>query len=276
MTVDYPDYQTPQANADAISTTGAPALNLNGVILNTTGVLAANGTFTSAGLPINQPGFEARVQLTMPASTITALPIFQFDWDSTATSSPSWPEQWCLAAGSAAVGPNTWLGRGKAMGNQLIVRLINEDSINSLTYTIQLYQTSQYTSRTEFRKDIFSSFSIPSHAVCDFRDDHLLLGTHKNGSIPSGSTDVTVLPPGGCRVYLHFETGSNANDAEITITDLNPQVGASFSVVYDKFTDSTGNLNDELALPQSHMQITMTNHNAAAHALSYAFTRIET
>lgn len=133
---DYPDWTVPQANASAISTTGAPLLRLTSTLGQAQAQnLPANASTTIlAKTALNQPSIEAMFTLNLPAGFGTVpFAQFLFNWFDSLTGLNIDSEFYELTSGNGIGGALTYYLTGPARGDQLQVQVLNQDPSVAMT-----------------------------------------------------------------------------------------------------------------------------------------------
>lgn len=142
---DYPDWQTPQAHATAISITGAPLLRLTNNLGSGAAVTIAGGASSTflAATAINQPGYELTIEAYMPASSGT-LPFLhvQIIWEDTATGIKIAKRDVVVACGNAVANVLTYYIRGPMHGGKMMITCANLDPAVTATITWSANATS--------------------------------------------------------------------------------------------------------------------------------------
>lgn len=137
----------PSQTADVIglTTNGIPPLrgtdNLGTATAQTiaTGV---NATLVS-GLSITKPGFEAVFQLNLPAAAGTVpFAVLQVLWQDSNTGLQVGSKQYILTSGNGPSNVLTYYLSGPCRGNQIVLKLRNQDPAQTLTVTWAFNQTS--------------------------------------------------------------------------------------------------------------------------------------
>lgn len=276
---DFPDFNSPQGNATAISLTGAPLLNLHNGISPNSGLLGPSTSTMLATVGFTQPAWEIAVSLSIPAAATSPHMRLQFTWTDQVTGNVVQYDEWYLPAGRSAVGANNYLGRGIALGNQLTITLGNPDAAQTLTYSVQVYQTSQLPLRQDIRLNSNSGFTVPGLTPPDLCDtNNLIMGLRKVAGQVSGGTDTIILPPYAGKIGINAGTGSGTSDLGITISavgNTSVVLAGSTQVVYSGVTDNNGNLNATVALPRCACQVQMHNTNAGAQTTHWLATMQE-
>lgn len=155
MTADYADYQTPQAHATAISTTGVGLLKFVNPVASGSGVTVAGGvTSTLASLfAIGQPTWEFGATLSLPAGAGTVpFARFSFDWFDPSGTLRVGSDNVEVPLGNGPANLVTITGRGPCKGAKLTVSLRNGDPAQTLTVSYVVSEASHTFDRTQFEQ----------------------------------------------------------------------------------------------------------------------------
>lgn len=281
---DWNDWQTPQATAALIAsgtTAGTPGgagivHNQSALALQATGPLAPGGIASTMtlqhlaaswelycsfqGLSIN-PNAQGTIELLFQdqASGLTVDRLAFVYW----------------AADQAASNGQQIFARGPTRGNQVTVKVQNPASAGVLNMGYLLTQSGRPyaydTMRPINAPNSASGRNVPSQDV-----ETGILAAHLMSAIGAGVTVTDQLPPFMGRAHIHWDSGSAAADCEAAIIagddSLHP---LTTGLIFDKFTDSTGNGDADIVLPGTQCFIQVTNHNAAAKTMHYTITSAE-
>lgn len=145
MTVDYADYNTPQAHATAIAATGVGLLKFANQIAQGTGTTVAGGALATLAslVAVTQPSWEYGAALSLPAASGTA-PFSRLilNWfDPTGTQQLA-QDIFEAPSGNGPANAISITGRGPCKGEKLTAQLRNVDPAQTLTLTYLLQQTS--------------------------------------------------------------------------------------------------------------------------------------
>lgn len=204
MTVaDYPDFQTPQANATAISTTGAPLLTLSTVLVNANQyVIAGGGTSIPTILTFGQPGYEIFIQLSIPAGATIPFADVDLTWSDAGGANTVGEEKWILAAGSAA--SYTYTGTGPTKGSRLSFKITNLDPAQTLTATVSFLVNSRIYRRDRWIPNTIQVVPTFTNAGGDPRREVLALIDAL--SVGNGVTITRLLPAYHGDVLLYWDS----------------------------------------------------------------------
>lgn len=279
---DFPDWQSPQAHATAISITGAPLLNLHNDLINQAGTIAAGNTIlTIPDVGFAQPGWEALVQLEMPNTATKPYPRVTFIWKDLALGTFIWQDAWHMMAGNILAGNNVYQGRGPTLGNRLGVTIENFDPAQILTYNIQVWQTSQLPARADFRQDDQGGFTQAGaiNAVPTITDMvNNIIGAQRSAALGAGNAVTTVLPlfAGRARFAANISSANNLLGVTLLIlgnTAIN-NVPFNAGIWYGK-SDALGNINTDFVLPRAHCGVLFQNNDTVARQVIWTVTAAE-
>jgi hypothetical protein len=160
MTFDYPDFQTPQAHATTISTTGVPLLRMT----NTAGSSLADVIGAAADVVIvpqfatNQPGYEVLIDSYMPASSGT-LPFLLVNllWFDSGTGMVAYRRDLVVPAGNAIANTLECYAYGPMHGDTMAVEVVNLDPAVAQTIQYSVNQTSHVYSIDEAKQYAFAA-----------------------------------------------------------------------------------------------------------------------
>lgn len=212
MTVDYPDYATPQAHASAIAVTGAPLLTLGGTLLtSTTFTLAGGQAQATAALPITQLGYEVQVKLSTGSTATVPFVDVTMQWSDGAGNNVVAQEKWMLPCGSAANYVMT--GSGPTKGGSLVVKLANQDPAVTATVTVVVLVNSRVYTRDRWVANAIVTvpgFTLPGGDP--LRD---ILATIDGVVVTPGTSISRLFPPyaGDVMVYAEQVGVGAANSA---------------------------------------------------------------
>lgn len=264
MSVDYPDYATPQAHASAIAGTGAPLLTLSGPMLDTGNVnIAAGATVTVLnGFAITQLGYDVNLILQeQTAGTAGPLQV-EMNWIDALTGLRTAREHWNILPGTPG-NAHQVVGTGQTKGDKLTVVVTNNDTV-AITYRLIILQNSRLYPADFWRTDALPGFSGLNAVDADVPSG--LIAWVSPNVAGAGGTYAAVMPLFAGQVHLHFESSSNTNDAEVQVF---PQILHPNVAIYDEYTAASpsGNLDDFLILPRTQCRMVVTNHNGAQQTL---------
>ena len=132
-------------NVVGLTTNGIPPLRGTINLGNATGQTIATGvnaTLVNVGA-INKPGFEAVFSISIPAAAGTVpFAILQVIWTDSNTGLTVGQKQYVLTSGNGSANALTYYLSGPCRGNQVTVKLRNQDPAQTLTVTWAVNQTS--------------------------------------------------------------------------------------------------------------------------------------
>lgn len=191
---DFPDWTAPQANATAISTTGAPPLVFKQVIDVLIGqAINASSSITrpaSGQFALNQPGYEIQLNVATLGSTATIVSV-ELQWYDSAFGALIETETYYFYSGN--VNGHLIHGRGPSKGDRVVVIITNRSGANQVTVSYTLLQTSRTFTR-EFWHTIVKAGTAP--VIPGFT----LIGTNIAGNVLG--TDVATIAASGIRTLL--------------------------------------------------------------------------
>lgn len=223
MTVtDYPDWQTPQAHANAIATTGAPLLALEQLLCSETGVTLVPGVQQTYGpFPFTQISYECQVVLKCAAGETNPWLEIELLWGSTVGAGNVDEEKYYVGATNTASNFYRGLGRGK--GNEVTFKVTWHGVDNTATFQFIAMQTSRQYIRDDWRSTgIFSGIIGYTAATYDLDGDCLC---SFDESLP-GSEGVAIPLPLYTGYVMLYATTSGAsilsmqNTAQTTVKGL--------------------------------------------------------
>lgn len=265
---DFPDWTAPQANANAIATTGAPPLVLKQVVDVLIGqAINAGASVTrpaSGQFPVNQPGYEIQLNVATLGATAPIVSV-ELQWYDSAFGGQIDDEIYYFYSGN--LNGHLIHGRGPSKGDRVVVVITNHDATSQVTVSYTLLQTSRTFTREFWHTlikagaaPVFPGFTAVPHDIAAN-----VLGA-QSGSIAGSTTSTLVMPlyTGTCRLM-----GSGASTAGMTqwniVTATDPVAGSSFS--FQGVNGQTGFAPTgvtslwipEIALPRSQCQLRVQN-----------------
>jgi hypothetical protein len=250
---------------DRIANTGAPNLVFaQQLVSEPANTALTSGTpVNTATVPVNQPSYDGYISI----STSAAGPVyvtFNLNWLQNGIVIAT--EVWNIICGTAA-NPHIIFPKGPTKGDHLQIEIISF-SANATLVGFQMYQHSRDYRFDDWRSVQCNAFQGASAPFSNAPG--LELGYRIIAAQGAGATDNIALPLFAGRVRLEANTASGTNDLGITITDVGSPGTTNGEVVYAAKSDSTGNINADINLPRSTVQISMHNGNAAAQETRWA------
>jgi len=274
VSIDYPDFATPQAHADRIAVTGAPLLNLAKVIdaqTFTLNVIPSSQTF--GPFAIGQISYELYVacQDTGVAGSASFL-ILESQFTDSATGLILSRRKYKMVTGPAGTDHKVMI-RGPMHADQIkLIWSVPADSVAGVTVTYRLLSSSRVYVRdvartTTFAQDGFTSGgAVPELGV---------MGNTKPLVGNGGALSRLIALYNGDAV-LTAQTTSLTSDATITVQEAagaNPLL-ANQNVIFKGNTDALGNLVAEFTFPGVQAIVTAFNGNVAPLSIGVLVTMI--
>ena len=270
---DFPDWQAPQAHANAISLTGAPPLVLKKVVdLGVGQSLPATGSIlrpASGAFSINQPGYEMFFNVASLGSPAPIVSV-ELQWFDSFTNALMEDETYWFYSGNAS--GHLIHGRGPSKADQLVILMTNHDATHGVTISWTLLQVSRvftrefwHTNTKNQQNPVFLGFTAATHDISS--DVVASLST----SVPASTIDTFVLPLYTGTVRLYGQGGPAAGNIQWSVfnaTDLggsaaNVVQGVSGQAGFAPFGPSSLYV-PEVALPRSQCQLNINNTTTVA------------
>lgn len=277
-TTDYPDWATSQDQASAISTTGVPLLrNELAVTSGTTAALAAGASANASGgpFPLLAPSYDLTVTLTAAAVGVQLDGVVTLKWrDSTNTTLLAQKAFGIVASGGGHAVTIT----GPVRGAKLSITFTNSSiSSQTITFSYTLVSSARVAAN-DLCRTITGIGANPPSEVTWAGASNMDSGILGNAS-PSIATGVAALR--GLLMYngpvsLNVVAGSGLADAEVALTILDTTLAVNVQDVFHAFTNANGYINANFIMPMCQCKITMINHNAATHNISFMLATQET
>lgn len=261
---DYADYQTPQAHASAIASTGAPLLRLTGAgtANNSQTLGGASSVNLLTALPWSQPGWEVTILLNLPAAAGTKpWAVLAFTWLDPSGVYQTGSDNVILTAGNGPTNALLFFGRGPAKGGQLTLVLQNIDPAQTLTYSWGIFPASNVWGDTRWKQ-----LSYAATAPVGFSNPG---GDPVNGIIAAikptlvnGSPQSRLIALANGEWSVATDNSGQANSVTVTIADAS-SVNLSTLPQFDKCTVAAGATDRrELWIPARPVLVTMTDNAA--------------
>ena len=222
MTVtDYPDWGTPQANANSIAATGVPLLRLSSqkkFNIGTTIPGAGSNTLLNAGVMV-QPGYEIGLRASVPAGTGT-LPFvaLQLIWSDSATGLNTAQRDVVITAGNGSANAIGSFINGPCRGNTLKVIANNLDPAVTVTLDWAINQTSHV-----YEHDQAGQLGYPAVAPNGYTNatgktaSGLIAWAHP--SLSAGASQAYLCALYGGDVFLSIDTFGITPQIIVSLTD---------------------------------------------------------
>lgn len=189
---DYPDYQTPQAHANAIAVTGVPLLSLATSLfsMGASQSVASGATFTVPGGPftVNQIGYEFFLQVEGNAASILPVGLLTLTWSDSVSGNVVAVDHYSVLGANAAFQQFTCTGPTK--GDTLAVTFHNYDAGQAQLFQMSMVENSRVFVRDDMRQ--LTTIAPPLIAVGAY-DQQAGILLAMNPTIAAGATAARLL-----------------------------------------------------------------------------------
>lgn len=270
---DYPDYQTPQANATAIAGTGVPLLTLANALIDETAVSVSSGSpvsYPASGeQSVTQIGYEGQLILDGGGSSLTVLEV-ELAWFNNGIQ--VCVETFYLMPPTTAYVHEVQFS-GPTKGNGLIATLSCVEGTLVSVGTFIMLQNSRVYTKSIWQTTYFEG-TFPNGDSAIAADPANGIIAAASVSVPAGTTNTYVLPFYNGRYQIEANSGSDTDNGQIIITNASdPNVVGT--LMLNRGLSSTGNIDDhDLTLPNS--QCTIGIRNEATNAQTFNVTILAT
>jgi hypothetical protein len=274
--VDYGDYATPQAHANAIAITGAPLLALPTNAYNPTQqTLAPGASFSSPNITLTQISYDVfvAVQNHTSASAVSYAQI-HMQWFDVTTGQILRRERWFIQAGPNGSTQQV-SGYGPTKGSYLVVGMSNAaSSADTVDIQFQLVQHSRPTFRDDWRTVVWPGTmpGTPTTANNDIAGGTIFACQATN--LAASGVLTFILPLFFGTVGIRLNTTSGTSDAECAIQTVADTVGGN-QTIFDEISNSNGKANSISGMPRCNCLLTLTNKNAATQSLNASAVLID-
>lgn len=259
MTVDYSDWQTPQAHAEQIAVTGVPLLTLSTQVDTHTFTVLAGQSTTRGPFAVSQIGWEVGFSYSATAENTSPLHVTVI-WSDVATGTVLDNDVFDIRAGTVA---NPHVGRmfGRSKGNQVAIKFDNTLNTRDATVTYTLFQNSRVVPRESFKTltwgqvgtDIQPASSVPQGIIAI------------SNILPNGNTSaVRQMPAYDGDVRVTATTASLTTDLAVQIKDGS----ANGVLIFDANSDAKGIISGVASLPKSQCILVISNNNAGPQTIT--------
>lgn len=267
MSVDYPDFGAPQANATAISTTGVPLITNVQPLATISQVAPAGGLVTIGPFFPTSPSYEIWLNSVMAASGATGPLLVSVGWYDDAGFNIISNEEYTIWP-AALGGQHFVIGRGPCKGQALYITFQSYGLGANTTVTGAIYERSHIYTRDNWYTR-FQSASASGVAMATYDTSALLVGA---ASVSVGAASVVAfeLPLAIGPVFIHAETASLTTDMRLALLNSAGEGNLGLGTILARYSsDSNGFINQELTLPRYQCKLQMSNSNAAAKVLQF-------
>lgn len=276
MTVaDYPDYATPQAHATAISTTGAPLLNLHEqTVTNSALSVPANTTVDLGTFTINQPGMIWRADPFIVGGGVVAPMQFVFTWSDSSSTFITRTKKYTAWPGNATTNHQI-TGYTRAHGDKVRVQVINTSATQNMQVAITVCSTSVPYSTERVFSRVMTALSSPN-TLASYDLDQGVLCADQVLALAAGSTQQDQIALYQGRVSVSWSSQSGAADCSVNILqDASRTVGGQSGQLLIGQSDAFGHGLAQVCLPGSQCSLIIKNGNAAAKNVNFSVIAID-
>lgn len=259
---DYPDWQTPQQHANAISTTGVPLLRASNQLAQNAATTILGGA-TAALLPataVNQPGYEMSFEISMPAGTGT-LPFvdIQMLWSDSATGVRGARRDVVMTAGNGPASVVVSYANGQCRGDTLTVNAINLDPAVTATLKWVINATSHV-----YEHDQAGQRFYPGTAPNGFSNPTGIPGTgviaFQKPTLGAGLSQAVLCALYGGDVFLMVDTIGISATVAVSLTDASGFATAtSGGEIFAQDVAGGTSFDVPLTLPYAPVLLTLSN-----------------
>jgi hypothetical protein len=263
---DYPDWQTPQAHATQIATTGVPLLRFtNNLGFSASATIVGGATVTLLpSIAINQPGYEVAVTVSMPAGTGT-LPFIRLSlqWLDATSNIQVARRDVVMAAGNAAGNALTYYIRGPMHGNRFIIRAVNIDPAVTATIAWTANETSHVFEHDEAIQNAYAG-TAPNGYTNPAGVATANLIAYTAASLAASAANIFLCALYAGDVILNIDSISAANATKVELFDPSGYItGAALSPIFGVTVAAAGSASLQLTLPFSPLLLKVTNLGTA-------------
>lgn len=271
---DYPDYQTPQAHANAISATGVPLLSLANVISQAAAQNINAGVVFQTGVKsVLQPSYEMTIE-TKAASAIT-LPFVKvtLQWFDAVSGDLLDHDDFWMPFSNPGYGPLTLL-RGTSKGTRVNLQIFNPSPNPAVSVNYALLQSSRVFTRDVCHWDNqgYAGNLVPGYTLPTLPPDTTSLGLLDNVTIAAATTNTYLFAPwdGLIQAVCQVNTGSAAS----LTTKIRPQPDSNFATTPVTFTLAGGAPNAQFVGSRSPLRVDLINAATSAITVTFALWAI--
>lgn len=274
MTTDYPDWQTPQANADHIAVTGAPLLNLKGVLVNAQVTVNNPGGSTVRGpFTFGQLSYELNISLETNVAPVGTTNVnYTLEWSDSASGLILKRKSFQIVAGPNG-NPHQVEINGPARADTLNITIANNASsgVASKT-TMTLLQSSRDYASDSFRTIDFQQSGWTGASP---RLENGNIGNFGN-TVGAGATVTRLLAAYSGDAFLTANIVGGGNNLQVTIeeaqtaTPLLPNDPDSLFIQ----SDGQGFINQRFIMPNIQQALLLHNNDAVIHTVNASITTL--
>jgi hypothetical protein len=198
MTVDYADWQAPQAHATAISVTGVPLLTGKSLVFSSgPQSIAASGTYVPGTKSFTQPGYEMFFSVFANAASATPYVTAELAWTDSGTGLIIQRDTYVLVAGSTVSG---WISQitGPTKADGVFITITNLDTAHTMVFSMIILQNSRIYTHDSYMWDNTANAgnTVPGETLPNLPGDNSSLGWTTTGLIPANGNQSFLCAPG--------------------------------------------------------------------------------
>jgi hypothetical protein len=252
-----------------IASSGVPLLTLpTQVASNTTAATIASGASVTYGpYTVYQIGYEVLFSIYTAGVTATYCRVVMI-WTDPATGLKVDQQIWWLIPGSdSSTNLATYMGTGPTVNANLSIQFTAYNNSVVLT-NLLIHENSRIYTRHDWRT--FNGTIALGGGIGSMTHDisgMVLAASLQNVTTGSHFTIYSALFCGKVQIWVH--TASNGSDCTLTLNAIADQVTGVGNIFQQK-TDATGNINVQVYIPRSQLQIVVSNANAATESCSFS------
>jgi hypothetical protein len=263
-----------------ISTTGAPTVNNNLVVLNSiaqtiaTGVTKAYGTFS-----VTRPTFEVIVSVF--SAVADTQPFIELDlaWMDSVSGANVDNDKYYLCSNNSGATVYSYHGIGVSHGDQVSASIKNWGSATATVSLLILQNGKPNPISNELWKMLNpTTISTPGGGFVNFGGNDPAANTllNSNFTIATGVTSSRLMTTYyGRQINLSVHTGSGLSDLQVKISYAAPVptvLGLNSSIIEQLQSNGSGNVFSQIQLPNYPVQIDLTNQNASTRTIDIVAT----
>lgn len=259
---DYPDWTAPQAHANAIAATGAPALTLvNGVAAQAVNV-PANGIQLGNTFAFTQPSYELFLNIYQSGAGAAGPLEMKMQWFENTFTQLIDQQSWWVWPGTATLNHQV-AAKGPSRAGLLSIVFSNHSTVAVYHVDYWLYQRSHYYTRDDWRSVVFTT---SANAVAVPANDTVEGLICQTSAVIAGNGNTKVqLPLFSGQVDMYADTTSGAADLTLRFQN-NTSLNASALNTRTRLvtTGANGRVATQFQLPRYQWALEIDNGNAAA------------
>lgn len=275
MSVDYPDFQTPQQHADTIARTGVPLLTLASDVLAQTFTPAAGATSSSISIPITQIGYEIMIIGQFIVAPTNPFARVTLTWSQSGITGYTDTETFIVPCGSAGTSFKV-IGRGPTRGDSVVVSVTNLDPLQVISLVVNLAENSRIYDRSQWRWDNapLSGVTVAGWTLPFLPADESVLGILDNTLIPASSGIQWLFGMHNGLVQFQYEMNTGLASALTVRFQAAPT--SEYLTHYSLGAASPGSFGVQFAGPRAPIVVRLVNTSAAGINVSCSLLRAQT